>query len=173
MPNFFKKSKNPLWGLFGPFIPKFGQKWIFLETRALSVFQYSNYLPLCKKSEHTNDPFLRKMPNWQTDNGDFIGSLMGRGPIFIMLLGSKSESLGQYKQNHNVIEKGCNLDQIVDRSNIHKKILLTVPSQGSFPKLQLIIRKKLWNNFYYTMFLLATAQKVSLKFLKLYFKMEM
>ena len=29
--------------------------------------KHSNYLPLCKKSEKTNDPFLRKMPHWQID----------------------------------------------------------------------------------------------------------
>ena len=34
---------------------------------ALSVFKYSNYLPSCKKSETTNDPFLRKIQNWQTN----------------------------------------------------------------------------------------------------------
>ena len=42
-------------------MPKFGQKWIFLEKRALSGFQYSNYLPLCLKSEKPNEPFLRKL----------------------------------------------------------------------------------------------------------------
>ena len=29
--------------------------------------KYSNYLPLCKKLEKTNDPFLRKMPHWRID----------------------------------------------------------------------------------------------------------
>ena len=56
-----------LWGHFGPFFPEFWQKWIFLGKRVLSVFKYSNYLPSCKKSEKTIEPFLRKMPNWQTD----------------------------------------------------------------------------------------------------------
>ena len=37
------------------------------EKRAQSVIVYYNYLPLYKKSGKTNDPFLRKMPNWQTD----------------------------------------------------------------------------------------------------------
>ena len=44
----------------------FAQIWAklkFLEKRTLSVFKESNYLPLLKKSEKTNDPFLREMPN--------------------------------------------------------------------------------------------------------------
>ena len=43
--NFQKIQKTIFWGHFGPFLPKFGQKWIFLEKRALSVFKYSDYLP--------------------------------------------------------------------------------------------------------------------------------
>ena len=36
MTKFFKKSKkNVFWGHFGPFLPEFGQKWIFLEKRAV------------------------------------------------------------------------------------------------------------------------------------------
>ena len=86
---FFKKSKKKtlLWGHFVSFLPKYEQKWIFLEKRALS-------LPLSKKSEKTKDLFLRKIPNWrtdrqmdgqtdrqterQTDKGDFIGPSLGR-----------------------------------------------------------------------------------------------
>ena len=58
---------------FGPFSPKFGQKCIFLEKKALSVFRYSNYLPSCQKSETTIEPFLRKT-NELTDGktGDII-----------------------------------------------------------------------------------------------------
>ena len=45
----FRKMQNILfWGHFELFFHKFGQKWIFLEKRALSVFKYSNYLPSCK-----------------------------------------------------------------------------------------------------------------------------
>ena len=40
-----KMQKILFWGHFEPFLPKFGQKWIFLAKRALSVFNYSNYLP--------------------------------------------------------------------------------------------------------------------------------
>ena len=73
---FLKKSKkNLFWGHFGPFLPKFGQKWIFLEKRALSVLRYSNYISLCQKLEKTIEEFLKKTPNWQTDrqtdDGDF------------------------------------------------------------------------------------------------------
>ena len=59
--NFEKKFKENL------FWSNFGQKWIFLEKRALSVLRYSNYLSLCKKSEKTLEQFLRKTPNWWTD----------------------------------------------------------------------------------------------------------
>ena len=38
-----------------------------LEKGPLSVFKYSNCLLSYKKSEKTNNPFLRKMPNWWTD----------------------------------------------------------------------------------------------------------
>ena len=66
--SFQKKSKkNLFWGHFGPFLPKFGQKWIFLEKIALSVFRYSNYLSLCQKSAKTFEQFPRKTPNWRTD----------------------------------------------------------------------------------------------------------
>ena len=35
---FHKLQKVLYWDHFGPFLPKFGQKWIFLKKRALSVF---------------------------------------------------------------------------------------------------------------------------------------
>ena len=34
---------------------QFGQKWIFLEKKGSASFSHSNYLPLCKKSEKTNE----------------------------------------------------------------------------------------------------------------------
>ena len=58
---FFKKSTKIFWGQFGPFLLKFGQELIFVEKRALLVFKYSNYLPLCHESEKINEPFLRKL----------------------------------------------------------------------------------------------------------------
>ena len=43
MAKFFKKSRKKLGDQFGPFLLKFGQKYIFAEKRALPVFKYSNY----------------------------------------------------------------------------------------------------------------------------------
>ena len=66
MPKFFKKAKKTLGAILGPFWAlffKFGKKMNFSEKRAPSVFRYSNYLPSCKKSEKSNDQFLRKIPN--------------------------------------------------------------------------------------------------------------
>ena len=66
---FFQKFPKTLFRAHpGPFCPIWGQKWIFLEKRALSVFQYSNYLPLCQKSEKPNEPFLRKLLEGHTRN---------------------------------------------------------------------------------------------------------
>ena len=66
---FFEKPKNPYFGaILGAFCPNLGQKWIFLEKRTLSVFQYSNYLPLCQKSGKPNEPFLRKLLDRHTKN---------------------------------------------------------------------------------------------------------
>ena len=93
---FFKKSKKKtICGPFWAFSSKSGRQRSFLEKRTLSVFKYSNYLPSCKKSEKTNDPFLRKMLNWCTDRqadtdgqtnddsffflGNFIEPSVGRG----------------------------------------------------------------------------------------------
>ena len=62
----------------------------FPEKKPLSVFKYSNYLPSCQKSQKTNEPFLRKIPNGQTNrgtgNGDFIGPSIGR-----LILEAKSD----------------------------------------------------------------------------------
>ena len=54
---FQKIKKSKFCGHFGQFLPKFGEKWIFLEKRALLVFKYSNYVPCCKNSEKSNNPF--------------------------------------------------------------------------------------------------------------------
>ena len=64
---FEKLQKNLLWGHFGSFLPKFWEKWIFLEKWTVSDVKYSNYLPPCQKSEKTNNPFLRKMSNSRMD----------------------------------------------------------------------------------------------------------
>ena len=56
--NFPKNTKYPI---FGPFLPKFGQKWIFHKNRAPSLFSMSP--TSCKKSEKINKPILRKTLN--------------------------------------------------------------------------------------------------------------
>ena len=68
MTKFFKKSKkNYLRAILGHFCPNLCKNELFLEKRALSVFKYSHFPPSCKKSEKTNDTFMWKLPNWQTD----------------------------------------------------------------------------------------------------------
>ena len=52
----------------GPFLSTFSQNWIFLEKRALSVFQYSNCLPLSQNSEKSNESLLRKLLDGYTKN---------------------------------------------------------------------------------------------------------
>ena len=52
---FQKIQKTLVWGYFGPFFPKFGQKWTFLEKRALPVFKYSNYPSSYKTQKKTNE----------------------------------------------------------------------------------------------------------------------
>ena len=64
---FQKIQKNLFRGHFGPFLPKFGQKWIFQEKWVLSDLRYYNYLPLRQKSEKTNLSFVRKMQNSRMD----------------------------------------------------------------------------------------------------------
>ena len=50
---FFKEiPKTLFWAHFGLFCPNWGQEWIFQEKRPLSVFQYSNYLPLCQNQKN-------------------------------------------------------------------------------------------------------------------------
>ena len=52
---------------YRPFLPQFGPKWTLLEKWARLDFKYFTYVPLCIKENKTNDPLLRKMPNWLTD----------------------------------------------------------------------------------------------------------
>ena len=54
-------------GILSPFCQNLGKNEFFWKRGLWSVFKYSNYLPPCKKSGKTNDPFLRKMPNWPTN----------------------------------------------------------------------------------------------------------
>ena len=54
-------SKNAKYHIFGTFLAKFGQNWIF--HRALAPLLFSNYIPLtsCKKSQKANGPILGKL----------------------------------------------------------------------------------------------------------------
>ena len=66
---FQKIQKTLFWG-HEAILDFFAQIWAkmnFPRKKALSVFKYSNYLPLCNKSEKTIMPFLRKMLNWWMD----------------------------------------------------------------------------------------------------------
>ena len=66
---FFKKFQNPYFGsILGPFTQIGAKNEFSWEKKALSVFQYSNYLPLCQKSEKPNEPFLRKLLEGHTKN---------------------------------------------------------------------------------------------------------
>ena len=105
---FQKIPKTLFWAHSGPFCPNWGQKWIFLEKRALSVFQYLNYLPLCQKSEKPNEPFLRKLLEGHTKN-QFISliSLWDTANFRVLRLIEKScnligqEHFGPYLRNQN------------------------------------------------------------------------
>ena len=81
--NFWKLKKiyilEPFWALLC-------QVWAKMNFPGKKSCQFSNILLILpkssKKSEKTNEPNLRKMPNQktdgQTDNGDFIGSSVGQ-----------------------------------------------------------------------------------------------
>ena len=52
---FPRKTNDKILLYFGAilaFLPKFGQKWIFLEKRDLSVFKYSSYLRSCQNQKN-------------------------------------------------------------------------------------------------------------------------
>ena len=89
MTKFFKKSKKPYFGaILGPFCPNFGKN-EFSWKRALSIFKYFNYLPLCKNSEKTKEPFLRKNLNCWTDRQTRVilqDPPQGGGPIIKLTL---------------------------------------------------------------------------------------
>ena len=64
-----KNQRTLFWGHFGLFFPNLDKNEFSLEKRTLSVFKYFNYLPSCKKSEKTNETFLKKMTDGRTDGG--------------------------------------------------------------------------------------------------------
>ena len=56
----FSKKCNVI---FGFFLPKFWQKWIFHKNLAPSLFSIYSPLTSCKKLEKTNEPIQRKTLN--------------------------------------------------------------------------------------------------------------
>ena len=50
-------------GAFWALFDKFKQKLMCLEKKGSANFKYSKHLSICHKSDKTNEPFLRKMPN--------------------------------------------------------------------------------------------------------------
>ena len=76
-------EKTLFLGYFASFFTKFAQKQTFPGKKGSAIFEIFQLSTTCKKSEKTNEPFLRKMPNWQADgqlyNGDFKGPSVWRG----------------------------------------------------------------------------------------------
>ena len=60
-----KMQKHHLAAIFGPFLHKIGWIGIFFENRALVVLTSDKLLHSCKKSEITNEPFLKKKKKTQ------------------------------------------------------------------------------------------------------------
>ena len=101
--NFSKNPSNPILGSFWAFLPKFGTVWT-----NLSVFQYSNYLPLCQKSEKPNEIFLRELLDGHTkDRFIALISLWDTANFRVLRLIEKSrnrsdqEHFGPYLRNQN------------------------------------------------------------------------
>ena len=59
----FQRIQKTILGLFGPLFAQIWEEINFSGKNALSVFKYSDYLASCKKSEQTDDLFLRKILN--------------------------------------------------------------------------------------------------------------
>ena len=93
----------------------------FAQKMALAVFKYSNYLPRCKKSVKTNNPFLIKMPNcWWTDKQT------DREPWFYRTLHRTGVQNVKFGRECNCLWEGRNnsklnpfIKTMVHRSNIH------------------------------------------------------
>ena len=94
MTKFFKTSKKPYFGtILGLSCPNLDKNNVF-GKRALLIFQYLNYLPLCQKSEKVNEPFLRKLLDEFTKN-QFIPliSLEDIANVRVLRLTEKSRNL--------------------------------------------------------------------------------
>ena len=80
---FLKKTTKTLFcSNFGSFLPKFGQIWIFLENRTLSVFRTPTMYHLAKNQKKLMTHSWEKcrtdrLTDRQTDKGDFTGSSVG------------------------------------------------------------------------------------------------
>ena len=112
MTKFFKKSKKTYFeAILGTFYQNFGKN-EFSWKKWKSVFKYSYYLWWCKKWERTNNPFLRKLPNWRTDNNDFIGPSVGQGSKISNLEKFNSLWEGKIIVNHIVSSKLWFISQI-------------------------------------------------------------
>ena len=74
---FQKIQKNLFWGHLGPFLPRWGQKWIFLKKGICQFLDIPIIYHRAKNQKKNNERFLRWTPKWRidrrTDNGDFIG----------------------------------------------------------------------------------------------------
>ena len=97
--NFSKNPKSLILGQFGALSAQTLTKNEFSwKKRALSVFQYLNYLPLCQKSEKSNDPFLRKLLDGHKKHflHYFFVRLIEKSPNLI-----GQEHFGPYPRNQN------------------------------------------------------------------------
>ena len=117
---FSKYPKNPILGPFLAFLLKLGPKTNFPGIRALSVFQYLNYLPLCQKSEKPKKPFLRRLLEGHTKN-QFISliSLWDAVNFRVLRLTEKSYNLiGQERLGPSLIKKLNDINQcLTDPAN--------------------------------------------------------
>ena len=74
------QKKPPILGQFGALFAQIWAKTSFPRKKGCVSFRYSNYLQPCQKSEETNEPLLRKTPNWQTDRQRWLyGTLRKTG----------------------------------------------------------------------------------------------
>ena len=82
--NFSKKIKNYFRAILGPIWSILGKNKFSWKTRLCQFLNIPIIYHHAKNQKKTNEPFLRKMPNWQmdglTDNSDFIGPLQDGGP---------------------------------------------------------------------------------------------
>ena len=98
MTKFIKKYKKLYVGAmcsFSPFLPKFRQKWIFLEKRLCQLLNIQIIYHRAKNQKklicHSwrkcwTDGWMGRQTEGQTDNHDFVEPSVGRGPIIKVTL---------------------------------------------------------------------------------------